>query len=124
MVLTASQTTAFFEDADQPDGNTTWTLYNKLLTTFDVQEDEFQNQRLAVGVTVGAMIPTPSFVFGAKSQKQLLAACDIISYYETTGRALTPGMIQWDSVTIKNFSGQWKALKDRKNGDEPVQQRK
>jgi hypothetical protein len=30
------------------------------------------------GAVVGATIPTPPFVFGAKSQKRLLSACDIV----------------------------------------------
>jgi hypothetical protein len=66
----------------------------------------------------GATIPTPPFIFGAKSQKRLLAACDIVRYYEETGRPLTAANIQWNTV-IKNFGEQWKALKDRKAGDSP-----
>jgi hypothetical protein len=31
-----------------------------------------------LGAAPGATIPTPPFVFGAKSQKRLLAACDIV----------------------------------------------
>jgi hypothetical protein len=43
---------------------------------------------------MGAIIPTPQFVFGAKSQKRLLAACGIVQYYEQTGRPLTEANIQ------------------------------
>jgi hypothetical protein len=67
---------------------------------------------------VGEIIPTPPFVFGSKSQQRLLAACDIVRYYEETGRPLTAANIQWNTV-IKNFGEQWKALKDRKTGDLP-----
>ena len=62
---------------------------------------------------LGATIPTPPFVFGAKSQKQLLAACDIVKYYETTGQGITTSNISWDMV-INNFEAQWKALKKLK----------
>ena len=63
-------------------------------------------------------IPTPPFVFGAKSQKQLLAACDIVRYYETAGRGITTANISWNMV-INNFEAQWKALRERKGGDGP-----
>ena len=66
----------------------------------------------------GAKIPTPPLVFGAKSQKQLLAACDIVRYYETTGRGITTDNISWNTV-INNFETQWKVIKERKKGDKP-----
>ena len=34
----------------------------------------------------GATIPTPAFMFGAKSQKRFAVACDLIRYYQTVGR--------------------------------------
>jgi hypothetical protein len=34
----------------------------------------------------GTTIPTPAFVFGAKSQKRLQVATDLIKYYDATGR--------------------------------------
>ena len=72
----------------------------------------------AVGAAVGATIPTPPFVFGAKSHQRLLAACEIVRYYETTGRALTAGNITWTTV-VKNFDIQWQALRGRKDGESP-----
>ncbi len=66
----------------------------------------------------GATIPTPSFVFGAKSQKRLVTAAQLLRYYEEVGRATTPGNIQWATV-MKNFAAQWKALGDKKKADEP-----
>ena len=45
-------------------------------------------------------------------------ACDLIRYYETVGRDLTAANIQWNQV-ISNFEIQWKALKDRKDEDDP-----
>jgi hypothetical protein len=70
------------------------------------------------GAVAGAMIPTPPFVFGAKSQMRLLAACDLIRYYDTVGREITTNNIRWDPV-IKNFSEQWRALTNRRQADAP-----
>ena len=36
----------------------------------------------------GATIPTLPFMFGAKSQMRLIAACDLIRCYETVRRSL------------------------------------
>ena len=136
MVLTAAQTTAFFENGDQmgiPNA-TVMQLQNEGISSVDdlIDFDKDTLQQVAdnlccpggriqdptPGAALGATIPTPPFVFGAKSQKRLLAACDIVRYYEETGRPLTTANIQWNSV-IKNFIEQWKALKDRKTGDIP-----
>ncbi len=65
-----------------------------------------------------ATIPTPSYVFGAKSQKRLVTAAQLLQYYETVGRLKTPGNIQWTPI-MKNFVEQWKALGDKKKADEP-----
>jgi hypothetical protein len=136
MVLTAAQTTAFFESADQMSipNATVIQLQNEGIETVDdlIDFDKDTLQQVAdnlrrpggripdptPGAAPGATIPTPPFVFGAKSQKRLLAACDIVRYYETTGRPLTTVNIQWSTV-IKNFTEQWKALKDHKLGDLP-----
>jgi hypothetical protein len=64
----------------------------------------------------GTTIPTPQFVIGAKSLMRLEAAADMIRYYETVGRALTPQNIGWEP-TIKTFAEHWKALQDRKEGE-------
>ena len=67
---------------------------------------------------VGATIPMPAFTYGAKSQKRLTVACDLIRYYQTVGRDFTAANIQWNQV-MSNFEIQWKALKDRKDEDDP-----
>ena len=64
------------------------------------------------------MILTPAFTFGVKSQKQLLAATNLVKYYVATGRDLTGGNLQWDTV-MKNFEIQWKALRAKKEEDMP-----
>ena len=60
----------------------------------------------------------PAFTYGAKSQKRLTAACDLVRYFQTVGRDLNSANIQWNQV-ISNFEIQWKALKDRKDEDDP-----
>ena len=62
----------------------------------------------------GASIPTPAFTYGAKSQKRLAVACNLIRYYQTVGRDLTAANIQWNQL-MSNFEIQWKALKERKD---------
>jgi hypothetical protein len=136
MVLTGAQTTAFFEALDQMSipNATVMQLQNEGISNVDdlIDFDKDTLQQVAdnlrrpggriqdptPGAAEGATIPTPPFVFGAKSQKRLLAACNIVRYYEETGRPLTTANIQWNTV-IKNFIEQWKALKDRKKGDIP-----
>ena len=66
----------------------------------------------------GATIPTPTFVFGAKSQIRLKAAVEIAKYYETTGRDLTVTNMKWNP-TIKTFNDHWKSLNARKDATDP-----
>ena len=66
----------------------------------------------------GATVPTPSFIYGAKSQKRLAVACNLIRYYQTVGKDLTASNIQWNQV-MSNFEIQWKALNERKDQDDP-----
>ena len=60
----------------------------------------------------------PAFTYGAKSQKRLSVACDLIRYYQTVGRDFTAANIQWNQV-MSNFEIQWKALNERKDEDYP-----
>ena len=71
------------------------------------------------GAAAGAAIRTPPFVFGAKSQKRLIVACELLRYYETVGRVVTAGNLQW-TPTMKNFEVQWKALEKKKDDDPEV----
>jgi hypothetical protein len=66
----------------------------------------------------GSTIERPPFTFGAKSQKRLLEAAELIRFYNTVGRTLTPANLQYNTV-IKDFTEQWKALKTRKEGEDP-----
>jgi hypothetical protein len=70
------------------------------------------------GAAEGATIPTPPFAFGAKSQQRLIHATKLLRFYDIVGRADTAANLQWTPV-MKNFSEQWKALENKKGGDEP-----
>jgi hypothetical protein len=69
------------------------------------------------GAAEGATILTPPFAFGAKSQQRLIQATKLLLFYDTVGRAVTAANLQW-TPGMKNFSEQWKALEDKKGGDE------
>ena len=57
-------------------------------------------------------------MFGAKSQRHITVACDLVNYYRTVGRDLTAANLQWNTV-MKNFDVQWTALKEKKGEDSP-----
>jgi hypothetical protein len=66
----------------------------------------------------GATMPTPPFVFGAKSLNRLKVASNLIRYYEAVGRDLTAANMHWDPI-IKLCIDHCKSLKDRKKEDRP-----
>ncbi len=136
MPLTALQRTAFFENADQmgiPHETVVQLQAEGIagvedLTDFDKEtiEQIASNLRRPAGrvpdpnpgAAAGATMVTPPFVFGAKSQQRLTHATNIIRYYEAVGRAPTAPNLQW-MPTMKNFSEQYKALENKKGGEEP-----
>ena len=71
-----------------------------------------------LGATAGDIIPTSTFVIGAKSQNHILTACELMRYYKTTRSPLTTGNIAWNPI-MRNIVEQWKKLKNRKYGEEP-----
>ena len=135
MVLSAAQTTAFFESPDQmgiPHSTMVQMQLEGIQSVADIADFEkdfllklADNLRKPGGripdpdpnAPAGATIPTPAFTYGAKSQKRLTAACDLIRYYQTVGRDLTAANIQWNQE-MSNFEIQWKALKERKDEDD------
>ena len=124
MVLTVAQRTAFFENADQmaiPNAMVVQLVVEGINTVDDLSEfDKDTIQQIASNLR---RPPAGNpFVFGAKSQKRLIAACEIVRFYETVGRNLTPANIMWSTV-IKNCELQRKALTDKKDGDEPDNQK-
>ena len=136
MVLTAAQTTTFFEYADQmgiPHA-TVLQLQSKGITLVsdlaDFNKDSLQqladNLRRPSGrvpdpntaAQPGSTIPTPPFVFGAKCQRCIAVACDMVKYYITVGRDLTVANLQLNTI-MKNFDIQWTTLKEKKGDDSP-----
>ena len=125
MVLTAAQTTAFFENANQmaiPRATVIQLSREGITTVGDLSD--FDKSTMAQvsenlrrpggripdptpGAAAGASIPTPPFVFGAKSQARLLVACDLVRFYKTIGRPLTTGNISWEHV-MRRFGDIWK----------------
>ena len=66
----------------------------------------------------GATIPTPAFVFSARSQTCLAATAKCVRFYDMIDCPIDHLNIHWMPV-VKNFDIQWKALVDRKKSDEP-----
>ena len=136
MVLTAAQTTAFFQNPDQlgiPHETLVQIQREGIQAVADLADFEKQElQQLAdnlrkpggripdpnLNAAPGATIPIPAFTYGAKSQKRLTVACDLVGFYQTVGRDLTAANIQWNQV-MSSFEIQWKALKYRKDGGDP-----
>lgn len=136
MVLTAAQITAFFTDADQMGipQRTVNQLVNEGIESPDDLVD-FDKDTMSMvaenlrrpggrepnpdpGAAPGSTIPTQPYVFSAKSQQRMLAAANIVRYYQDTGRALTAANIRWNPV-LRNFKEQYKALEERKEEDDP-----
>jgi hypothetical protein len=136
MPLTAAQTTAFFEQDTQMGipNETVVQLQQEGITTIDdlVDFDKDTMEQIAANLrrpagriadpnptaAPGATIPTPSFVFGAKTQKRLITASTLLRYYTTVGRNTTVANLQWTPV-MRNFEIQWNALEDKKRAEEP-----
>ncbi len=120
MVLTNAQRTAFFQDANQLGipAATFDQMANEGITSENdlVDFDEESIKQMAENLRRPAGGAGP-FAFGAKSHKRLLVACDLMRYYQTTGRDATAANLQWTHV-MKNFEIQWKALKARKKEDD------
>jgi hypothetical protein len=120
MVLTAAQMASFFENAAQmaiPNA-TVVELANEGINMVD---DLSEFDKDTIGQIAYNLRQPPAgtpHVFGAKSQKRLIVACELVRYYETTGRALTAANLQWTSM-MKNFEIQRKAPMDKKDRDEP-----
>jgi hypothetical protein len=72
---------------------------------------------IAAANAIAPTIPQPPFVFGAKTQKRLLVASEIVRFYKTIGRGLTAGGMMWHPV-LKNFDLQMKSLETRMKSNE------
>ena len=116
MVLTAAQTIAFFENANQmgiPHATVVQLGIEGIVTVGDLADfNKDSLQQLADNLckpggqiadrnpaaAAGATIPTPDFVFEATPQKWLGVACDLVWYYNTVGRDLTAPNMSWNQV--------------------------
>ena len=122
MVVTAAQTTVFFKNPDQ--------MGIPHAMVIQLQVEVFRTWQILIktpcsnwltanpAAATRVTIPTPSFVFGAKSQHCISVACEIVCYYNAVGHDITAANMRWTQV-IKNFEDQWKALKVCKEDDKP-----
>ena len=136
MVLNTAQMTSYFENTDQM-GVQHATVVQLALEGIQTVDDlaDFDKEALQQladnlrrpggrvpnpdpGAATGSTIPTPAFVFGAKSHRGLGIACELVQYYNTVGCNLTAAKMRWNNV-IKNFEIQWKALKTKRDEDTP-----
>ena len=124
MVLTTAQMTTFFEHTDQmgiPHTTVVQLRAEGIQAVTDLLDfDKDSLQQLAdnlrrpgghipdpnPGAPAGATIPTPPFVFGAKSQKRITVTCDLVRFFATVSRDLTAANLQWSTV-MKSFEIQW-----------------
>ena len=136
MVLTTAQMTTFFKHADQmgiPHATVLQLQSEGITLVSDLVDFNMTSlQQLAdnlrcpgghvpdpnPGAPPGSTIPTPPFVFGAKSQRHITATWDLVKYYITVGHDLTVANLQWNTI-MKNFDIQWTALKEKKGDDSP-----
>ena len=125
MVLTAAQMTTFFEHANQMGipHTTVLQLQSEGITLVsdlvDFNKDSLQqladNLRCPGGRELdpnpaaqpGSTIPTPPFVFGAKSQRRIAVACDLVKYYVAVGCDLTVANLQWSTILITRSFLYW-----------------
>ena len=134
MVLTNNQRTAFFENASQmalPHATVVQLVNEGIdepadLIEFDKSSISLiaDNLRRPGGRVIdpndpGSTIPTPPFIFGAKSQQRLNVACSMIRFYDMIGRGLTRDNLQYLPI-MGNFKELWKAIVDRKESDEQL----
>ena len=119
MVLTVAQTTTFFEHANQMGTPHTTVIQLHAKGTEAVADlvdfDKDLLQQLAdnlrcpggqvpdpnPGAPAGATIPTPPFIFGAKSQKRIAITCELVRFYATVGWDLTAANLQWNTIMKK-----------------------
>ena len=118
MVLTAAQITAFFQEPTQmaiPAAS------RNALTNEGIEHpnDLLDFDKTSISeMAANFRRSNPVVVFGAKSQKRLTAACELVKFYQAINRPLSAALLQWNPV-ISNFEVQYKALIEAKSQDEP-----
>ena len=132
MPFTDAQTLAFFTDAAQmgiPAGTREKLREEGIDTLEDLKEfDRESIKRIAESLRCPggriadpdgdepAMVPTPPFVFGARSQKRMAEAAEPVRHCDTIQRAFTP--INVRCKVIEHFTEQWTALKSKRDGNQ------
>ena len=142
MAITGAQTTLFFEANDQmaiPQPTLAQLQNEGIMIINDFREfdkDTLQQiddnlrrpegrvpyptyvppNTMLVPAPVVLMVPTPPFIFGAKSQKRLQVACELVFFYDRIGQRLTAANVQWNTQK-KKFGDKCKALKTCKKDD-------
>lgn len=118
MVLTANQIASFFTVADQMaiPAATVAQLANEGIDNVDdlAEFDKDSIKQIAKNMRAGQN----AFIFSAKAQKRLIVSCELVRYYISVSRPITDAAMQWNQVG-KNFEIQWKALKQKKDEDDP-----
>eukprot|EP00957_Ditylum_brightwellii_P110373 8418321-Ditylum_brightwellii.AAC.1 len=66
-----------------------------------------------------ATVPQTLYLFGARAQKRLLEASELMRYYETVGHHLTVSNTIYKTA-IRSFTNQWASLKDSKRQMQPM----
>ena len=127
MVLTAGQTTAFFENADQmgiPNATVVQLAVEGISTLDDLSEfskDDINNladslRRMRVpAIADGPPVEQQRFVMGARSQKRLAVAAQIVRYYEAVGQTLT-GLQTCDGRLSPTLKSNGRPFKRRRMG--------
>ena len=62
-------------------------------------------------------VQNPLYPFGAHVHQKIIKTCKLIRFYKTVGQDMTLGSLRYG--IRRNFTLQWKALKDRKDGNQP-----
>ena len=128
-MVNAAATTAFFEDVNSMglQAETRMRLRDEGIDLVDdlVDLDE-QMMKAIVDIMrkPGDCVPDPNnpgqdrlrdpYVFGAKTQKRLLEAAEYVRYLSGINRAMTATNLRYP--IIKDFTQQYKSLKERKDG--------
>ena len=101
MVLTVTQTTAFFENPGQmaiPNVTRVQLAVEGITMVADLinfDKDLLDQVANNLRLPGGGVNP---FVFGGKSHKRLLVASKLVKYHHAVGRALSANNMQWNQV--------------------------
>ena len=122
MVLTAVQRSAFFQDTNQLCISAK--MFNQLANKGIINENDLVDFDETSIKQIAKILRRPPggaepFVFGAKTQDRLSHACNLMHYYNSTGRETTAANLCWTHV-MRNFLISWKAIENKKeNRDDP-----